>query len=167
VSEREAASAAGEEPRFQADAMLGGLARWLRVLGIDVAYDEQLDDTELVRAALAGGRWILTRDRKLVLRRAARRHLLIDSERIDEQVRQVLTRFALHPVAARLLSRCLRCNTPLLEIDAEEAAPHVPPFVQRTQERFRRCPTCARIYWRATHVARMKQRLRAFGVPLE
>jgi len=155
------------EPRFQADAMLGGLARWLRALGVDVAFDARLDDAELVRAAQAEERWILTRDRKLVERRAARRHLLVESERLHDQVRQVLARFAIEPRSERVLTRCLRCNTPLAELDAAAAAPHVPPFVLRTQDRFRRCPTCGRIYWRATHVERMKQRLRAFGVALE
>ncbi|HKI05656.1 MAG TPA: Mut7-C RNAse domain-containing protein [Thermoanaerobaculia bacterium] len=55
-----------------ADAMLGALARWLRVLGLDVSYDPDLDDAELVDKAVAEGRTILTRDRRLTERRLAR-----------------------------------------------------------------------------------------------
>jgi uncharacterized protein with PIN domain len=153
-------------PSFLADAMLGGLARWLRVLDIDTAFDPTLADAELVRRALAEGRVILTRDRKLLERRLARRHVLVASEAIGEQLRQVLDTFGLVPRAADVLSRCLRCNTPLAALSAEAAAGRVPVFVLRTQTSFRECPRCQRVYWRATHVERMRQRLRSFGIAL-
>ena len=160
----EESAAAPAEPRFAADAMLGALARWLRTLGLDVDYDPARDDAELVRRAAAEERVILTRDRKLVERRLARRHLLVASEKVPEQVSQVLEHFAIVPDPARLFSRCLRCNAPLVERAPEEVAERVPPFVRRTQERFRECPRCGRVYWRATHAERMRQRLQAFGV---
>lgn len=150
--------------KLLADAMLGGLARWLRVLGLDAAYDPELGDAALVDRALGEGRVILTRDRRLVRRRRARNHLLIRSEVVDEQVGQVLAELGIEPDPAGLFSRCLRCNEPLVEVPAAEAAGEVPPFVARTQERFRRCPACGRIYWRATHVRRMRQRLERMGI---
>jgi len=55
-----AATPAGAEPRLFADAMLGGLARWLRTLGLDVAYDPALDDAALVELSAREGRVILT-----------------------------------------------------------------------------------------------------------
>lgn len=152
-------------PRLIADAMLGALARWLRVLGVDTAYDPSLDDPELAERAVAEDRLLLTRDRRLVERRAlAGRHLLIASEVVDEQVRQVLAALALEPTADDLFTRCLRCNAPLEPIDAASARRHVPPFVARTQERFRRCPACRRLYWRGTHARRMRRRLERMGV---
>jgi uncharacterized protein with PIN domain len=144
--------------------MLGALARWLRVLDLDVVYDPALDDPAIVALAVAEERTILTRDRLLVLRRQARNHLLIRSGDVDEQVRQVLADLSLHPDPARFFSRCLRCNRPLEPLPAEAARAHVPPYVARTQEEFRRCPACGRIYWASTHVRRMRQRLRAMGV---
>lgn len=36
------------EPRLLCDAMLGDLARWLRVLGLDAAYASDVDDATLV-----------------------------------------------------------------------------------------------------------------------
>ena len=50
-------------PRFIADAMLGRLARWLRTLGYDTAYDDRIADADLVRRSLTEGRHLLTRDR--------------------------------------------------------------------------------------------------------
>ena len=151
-------------PRLIADAMLGSLARWLRTLGIDVAYERGIEDADLVAAAVAEDRIILTRDRRLVERRLARNHLLIRSPDVEDQVRQVLAELAIEFDVARLFSRCLRCNEPLVSVPAEEARQQVPPFVAATQDRFRRCPTCGRIYWRSTHVERMRERLRRMGV---
>jgi uncharacterized protein with PIN domain len=148
-------------PKLFADAMLGALARWLRALDVDVAYDPSLDDPELVDRAVAEGRTILTRDRKLTERRLAKNHLLIRSDDVDEQVRQVLEELGIRPDFRRLLGRCLRCNLPLEEMDPEAARARVPPYVARSQEEFRACPGCGRVYWRGTHVRRMEKKLAA------
>lgn len=153
-------------PKLIADAMLGALARWLRALDLDVVYDPALDDPDLVALAVAEERTILTRDRRLVERRLARNHLLICSDRVQEQVRQVLTELGIRPDPARLLGRCLRCNLPLAPIAAEVARARVPPWVARTQDEFRACPGCGRIYWRGTHVERMGRWLEAAGVEM-
>ena len=139
--------------------MLGALARWLRALGVDVAFDPALDDPELVERAVAEERTILTRDRRLTERRRARNHLLIRSDDVAEQLRQVLDELGLRPDPGRLLGRCLRCNAPLEPVDPEQARARVPPWVARTQGEFRACPVCQRVYWRGTHVQRMLQRL--------
>jgi uncharacterized protein len=151
-------------PRLFADAMLGALARWLRALDLDTAYDPGLDDPELVERAHAEGRTILTRDRRLTERRLARNHLLIRSDVVDEQVRQVLDDLGLHPDSTRLLGRCLRCSTPLEPLDPEAARARVPPWVAHTQQEFRACPACGRVYWRGTHVERMAKRLERMGI---
>jgi len=159
--------APGSPPRLIADAMLGGLAKWLRILGVDTAFDPALDDPEIVELSIDEGRTILTRDRRLILRKRAWNHLFVRSEVVDEQVAQVVTALGVEPGPEDLFSRCLRCNVPLLEIPAEAAAAEVPPYVARTQEHFRRCPRCGRIYWRATHAERMRKRLRAMGIAVD
>jgi uncharacterized protein with PIN domain len=141
--------------------MLGALARWLRLLDLDVVYDPSLDDPELVARAVAEGRVILTRDRRLTERRLARNHLLIRSEVVDEQVRQVLRELGVRPDLERLLRRCPVCNSPLEPVSTEMARSRIPPWVARTQTEFRACPGCGRVYWRGTHVQRMHQRLSA------
>jgi uncharacterized protein len=144
--------------------MLGALARWLRVLDLDVVYDPSLDDPELVDRAVAEDRVILTRDRRLTERRLARNHLLIRSDVVDEQVRQVLADLEIQPDPKRLLGRCLRCNAATDPLPAEEARAVVPPWVARTQEEYRICPVCGRIYWSGTHAQRMRSRLERMGL---
>jgi uncharacterized protein with PIN domain len=154
-----------ETPKLFADAMLGALARWLRALDLDVAYDPAIDDPELVDKAVAEGRVILTRDRRLTERRLARNHLLIRSEVVEEQLRQVLDELGIRPDPRRRLGRCLRCNTPLEDLDPEVARARVPPWVGKTHNDFRGCPHCGRVYWRGTHVDRMSRALEDLTSP--
>lgn len=144
--------------------MLGRLARWLRILGLDVTYDASLEDHELVEQAYRQNRIILTRDRRLVLRRKARRYLLIASERVEEQLQQVVRELELPVRREGLLGRCLRCNAPLRDLDPVVAKSRVPEHVARTQSRYRHCSRCDRIYWPATHVERMMRRLRGLDL---
>ena len=46
-------------PLFFADAMLGKLARWLRMLGYDTAYQRDITDSDLVSWGLREDRWLL------------------------------------------------------------------------------------------------------------
>ncbi len=141
---------------FLADGMLGRLARWLRLLGYDTAYENDADDLELARRARAEGRILLTRDRSLAARRGLRT-LLIESEQVREQVRQVVE--TLGPPPSPALSRCSLCNVPLSPATPQQVADRVPPYVLQTQKRFGICPTCGRIYWAGTHLQHMKRYL--------
>ena len=145
------------ETRFLADSMLGTLAKWLRILGYDTAYDAGLDDNALVRLARAEGRVLLTRDTALAQRKGLQ-SLLIASEVLPEQLAQVLQAFSLQ--VANPFSRCPVCNSPLEEVPKYEAWGQVPPFVFQTQERFSLCPQCNRFYWRGTHWQKMLERVR-------
>ena len=142
--------------KLLADGMLGKLAKWLRLLGYDTAYDNAATDPELARRARAEGRVLLTRDRELAGRRGLRT-LLIQSEILEEQVREVQD--GLGPPPDPALSRCAVCNAVLEAVDPGEIADRVPPYVLRTQSEFRRCPGCGRVYWPGTHVDEMLERM--------
>lgn len=150
--------AGGDLPRFAVDAMLGRLARWLRVLGLDATWTADVADEALVRHALDEGRWILTRDRALPVEWRVPRLHLVASERPLEQLREILDAFPLRD-AVRPFARCTRCNAPLEELPRGPAAPLVPPRVLARNERFWRCPRCGRVYWEGSHVARMRRTL--------
>jgi len=139
------------ETKFIADAMLGKLARWMRVLGCDVEYFPSIGDRELVELAARSGRLILTRDTLLVRRRGARsNHFFVEGDDFRNQLRQVVERFAIDP-SARSLTRCLECNALLAEIGKSNVREKVPSYIYETQAEFRVCPICSRIYWRGTH----------------
>ena len=144
------------EPVFIADVMVGKLARWLRVLGLDVLYSNKYQDDEIIRISNVEGRLILTRDVRLA-RRVPNQSLIIESGHYKEQIQQVVHSLKLKDFKA--FSRCLECNTPLQKVDKEAAFEKVPPFVYLTQERFARCPSCDRIYWHGTHTHEMLKKI--------
>ena len=145
------------EIKFVADAMVGKLARWLRVLGIDVAYFKVIEDDEIIGLAKSENRIILTRDTGLSGRCRNDQCLLIESVDYKEQILQVLAAFGLKEFS--VFSRCLECNTPLKNVDKEAIFEKVPPFIYLTQERFATCPSCNRVYWRGTHTDEMLTRI--------
>jgi uncharacterized protein with PIN domain len=149
-----------DEPlRLLADCMLGRLAKWLRLLGYDTAYDNAATDLELARRTRAEGRVLLTRDHGLAARRGLRT-LLIQSEVLEEQVQEVQD--ALGPPSHAALSRCAVCNTVLESTAPAEIADRVPPYVLKTQTAFCRCPGCGRVYWPGSHLQAMRSQMKKF-----
>lgn len=149
-----------EAPRFLADVMLGTLAKWLRILGYDVSYDNRIDDDQIVDRCEAENRIALTRDRRLIQRRRLRRFVFIRSDHLLEQIREVLDYLGEGVHSERLLTRCVECNALLEPASKEAVRDHVPPFVHETQIRFKRCPSCRKIYWGGTHREHMLEKLR-------
>jgi uncharacterized protein len=150
--------------RFIADAMLGRLARWLRILGYDTAYEKIISDNVLIERVLAENRWLLTRDGYLAQRKVlCGRHTLIKSDSLDDQLRQLRDELSLRlhvlDLGEERQFRCADCNLLLHHISAEEASGLVPPFVARQYHEFLQCDSCRRIYWPGTHWEALTGRL--------
>jgi uncharacterized protein with PIN domain len=114
-------------PRFAADAMLGGLARWLRALGYDTWWDAHVPDPELVRRALDERRVILTRDVPVVQEWRLDNLLFIRADAPLDQLREVAAAYPLDDT--RIFSLCTRCNAALEPVSVDEARGRVPPAV--------------------------------------
>ncbi len=145
-------------PRFIADAMLGGLARWLRILGYDTACDPGIADAELVRRAAAEGRWILTRDRRLPEEWRVAGCLVLEGEEALDQVEEVRRRLELGDPPG-LFSRCTVCNGVLESAGPGDVEEEVPDRVLDAHDRFTRCPECGKVYWPGSHTRRIRRRV--------
>lgn len=144
--------------RFVADAHLGALARFLRMLGFDTVHDNGLSDETIRDLAAECGRVVLTRDRELLKCREIALGAYVRALAPGLQLREIVGRFGLAP-HARPFTRCLRCNVPLLPVDKADVLERVPAQVAQQHHVFQRCPGCARIYWPGSHHARMRAAL--------
>jgi uncharacterized protein with PIN domain len=137
-------------PRFLCDVMLGRLARWLRALGHNAAYDHAADDGALLRRAVRERRLLVTRDTRLAATPRARRVVLLRANDTRGQLRELVDviGIARHP---GLLTRCIVCNTRLRMAAAAQVEERVPEYIRSTQQAFRACPGCGRLYWPGTH----------------
>ncbi len=147
--------------RFIADAMLGKLAKWLRLAGLDVIYFNDIDDNILIDKALSEDRVILTRDRNIEKRKVVKQCLMIRSDYLEEQIKQFLEYYKLNSFDMAF-SRCIRCNTLLAEVQKNTLSDKVPAYVFKTNEKFKQCTSCNRIYWAGTHRENAERFLRKF-----
>ena len=145
-----------EGPPLIADNMLGTLAKWLRVAGVDCEYADGMEDDDLVEVARSG-RTVLTRDR-LLAQRCSDSGLLIGSDDLDEQLLQVL-RTMPDLLDGEPMSRCLVCNVRVEPATSGDVEGTVPQGVLERHNEFRLCPRCGRAYWVGTHVEDMLDRL--------
>ena len=155
----------GAGPRlFMIDAMLGSLARKLRMMGFDAEYSGQ---GRLGRAALADlsaeGRILVTRSAALAERaRSAGASAVVlprpgasdaaapaDESDLAETARQAgIAGFSANPDR----SRCAACNGTLARVEGPGAPAGVPPRVAEACSEFWRCGRCSKVYWDGTHM---------------
>lgn len=148
----------GQKPRFFLDAMLGRLNKWLRVLGYDTICRRVLDK-DLVPPHLKDGRILLTRHRKRSHR--LERAVLLLENHVGNQLVELRNKLKMEPERSQWFSRCLVCNTLLVEAPEEKIKENVPEYVyQENISRIRFCPSCGRYYWPGTHRNRMEKQLR-------
>lgn len=154
-------------PRFVLDGHLGRLAAFLRMLGVDTLYRNDFTDPQLAEISAAEDRILLTRDRRLLMRKSVRRGYCLRSLDTFTQLREVLRRYELFEKITPF-QRCLRCNTILEPVSKAEVLDRLEPLTRQYYDDFHRCPNCAQIYWKGSHYERMLaviDRLRADGSP--
>lgn len=142
------------EARFVLDIHLGRLAAYMRMLGFDAAYRNDLNDQDLADISAAEDRILLTRDRRLLMRRAVRYGYCLRSLDSRQQVVEVLRRYHL---AERIVPfrRCLRCNHLLNKVSKETVLEQLEPLTKLYYQEFHLCPACGQIYWKGSHYEHM------------
>lgn len=148
-------------PRFFCDAMLGGLARWLRAAGYDARFEYGIDDAVLVRRAAKDGRMVLSSDGPLFERTPIRRGE-VPALYVPRQLGKVeALAFVLRQLDLPLRPpRCMACGGDLAEVPKHAVMDEAPPLAYRNCERFWRCRQCRRLLWRGAHWNKVARRLR-------
>jgi uncharacterized protein with PIN domain len=138
--------------RFVLDVHLGTLARRLRLTGIDTAYANDRDDDALIGQANAERRVLLTQDRGLLRRRKLWMGAYVRGADPDDQLRDILDRFA-PPLSP--WTRCTACNGALAPIPKADIEQSLRPGTRRSYQDFARCAACGHVYWRGAHGDRL------------
>ena len=143
-------------PRFLLDNHLGKLATYLRMLGFDVLYRTDYQDDDLVAVLNQEKRILLTRDRRLLMRKSVVDGYCVRSLDPESQLLEVSRRYDL-PDKITPFRRCLRCNSSLQPIEKEAILHRLQPLTIRYYDEFHICPSCNQVYWKGSHYERMQK----------
>jgi len=143
------------EPRFVLDNHLGRLSAYLRMLGFDCLYRNDIQDEELAETAQREERILLSRDRRLLMRKAVTYGYCLRSLDSLEQLTEVVQRFDLISRVTPF-HRCLRCNHPLEPVAKEAVLDRLEPLTKLYFDEFQICPNCQQIYWKGSHYEKMR-----------
>lgn len=137
--------------KFIADNHLGRLAGKLRLLGLDVVYCKRANTEELLAAVTNERRVLLSRNRRLLMRKVIDRGYLVRSQLIQEQVREVIERFDLLK-HLKPFTRCALCNGILERVVKEKVLQRLEPKTRKYFFDFFQCQNCGQVYWQGSHV---------------
>lgn len=147
--------------KFLADAMLGKLSRWLRMLGHDVVYSTELGDDQLLLQAKAEGRVLLTRDFELYQRALSRglEAFCLQGTSEAERLAELAQRFGMPLEIDMDKSHCPRCNTKLQTATKDQIKTDVETNTFLYYDKFWKCPNCGHVYWQGAHWKQIQQTL--------
>jgi uncharacterized protein with PIN domain len=144
--------------KFIVDCMLGKLAKWLKILGFDALFFSKIEDEELMALARKDRRILLTKDTGLIQHAKDVETLFVESEKWQDQVKQVIDHFDLREMVAPH-TRCIDCNVELNNLPKKNAKNLVSAFVFDKADSFALCPNCGRVFWRGTHFKDMEAKI--------
>ena len=142
--------------KFVLDTHLGRLAAYLRMLGFDAVYENDLDDAALAEISESQRRVLLTRDRGLLKRSVVEYGYCVRHTQPRTQFVEVSERYALQKDAAPW-SRCVICNGLLEAVAKADVIDQLEPKTKLYYEDFQQCTACGQVYWRGSHFDRMEK----------
>jgi len=145
---------------FLVDAMLGNIAKKLRLLGFDSEYVSDIDDSKLIEKAKNENRTIISRDRDLINRTKKNKisSVYITKENEIEQFQEILetTHLEFDEISGDS-ARCTKCNSPTSKINKFEIEKKIPQGVLEYNDKFWKCDGCDQIYWEGTHIKNLQE----------
>lgn len=141
---------------FFAEKTLGKLSKWLRILGFDTLYGQDLWISRNMDA-IEPGRILLTRTKATSDK--AEGILYIRSNDPFEQLKEVIHHTGISRSDIKPFSRCIRCNSRIEKVNKLLLRGKVPDYVWDTQHNFFICKKCVKIYWPGSHIERSLERI--------
>jgi uncharacterized protein len=148
------------EPIFFVDAMLGNIARKLRLLGYDSQYFSDIDDEKLIDSARKEKRIVISKDEELIKRtqKLGIRSIHITKEEEIEQFFEIINSVNLKRIQINgNIARCPKCNSLTESVDKEKIKERIPQGVLKSNDEFWRCKYCNQVYWEGTHIKNLQE----------
>ncbi|MGD2098517.1 MAG: Mut7-C RNAse domain-containing protein [Desulfobacterales bacterium] len=146
-------------PCFAAERTLGRLTKWLRLLGFDTLYQNDLPGQNFIDT-LENDRILLTRTRWVRNQFASRRMIFVESDHLEQQLKQIIKELGLTANQTRPFSRCLQCNLPIVTVSKNRLWGRIPDYIFETHDHFNQCPQCDRVFWPGSHTRRSLAKIR-------
>lgn len=147
------------KPIFLVDAMLGNIAKKLRLLGYDSEYLSDCKDDDLIVRAKNENRVLLTKD--VLLQKKAKKQSIpvfyVENNTELEQLAQIFKNLRLSKATISGSTRCTNCNGKFEIIEKNNIMNKVPESVLEKIDNFWKCTNCNKIYWEGTHIERLQK----------
>ena len=149
-----------QKPIFVVDAMLGNLAKKLRVLGYDSKYFSSIEDDKIISIAKNEKRIILTKNEQLtkIAEKQSVSLVLIRGNDELEQIVQINAKIKLDRfVVDTNNSHCIVCNGKLQSVEKFRIIGKIPEGILEREQEFWMCDSCKKVYWEGTHFQKLQE----------
>jgi uncharacterized protein with PIN domain len=139
--------------KFVVDGMLGKVARWLRMLGYDTKYFNDMSDDEILKVASEEKRILLTKDYQFFKKANIHgvRAIFVEGETHIEKLANLSKQLNIKLEININYSRCPKCNAEIRPINKEAVKDKIPPSTYRIHNEFWVCSKCGQVYWKGSH----------------
>ena len=147
-------------PTFFVDAMLGNIARKLRLMGFDSKYEHDIDDDDLINLAKKDNRIIISRDENLVKKalKLGIKSIFLEKNQETKQFQEIIDKLDLKKIEINgEKARCPLCNFETIPVNKNKISNIVPKKVLDQNEKFWKCTNCSKIFWEGSHIDNLQK----------
>ena len=147
-------------PKFFVDAMLGNIAKKLRLIGYDTEYSSSIEDYRLIECAKKEERIIVSRDVELINKaeKLKIKSIFLKDSSENDQLLEIVKKSDIKQITINGNSaRCPKCNFSTIPIKKENVKDKIPQGVLDHNDKFWICKNCNQIYWEGTHVKNLQK----------
>jgi uncharacterized protein with PIN domain len=147
--------------KFILDVHLGKLARYLRFLGFDTYYRNDLDDDEIIQRSVSEQRIILTRDKGILKNGSVTHGYYVRNQKPRRQLQEIIDKFDLRE-EIKPFSRCSCCNGRIKKVTKQSVINHLKPLTIKHFNEFYQCTDCKNVYWEGSHFEKLSGWIQQF-----
>ena len=147
-------------PTFFVDAMLGNIAKKLRLMGYDSKYASDIQDDDLINLARNEQRIIISRDENLVKMalKLEIKSIFLEKQEETKQFHEIIDKLNLKIIEINGdRARCPLCNTKTKFVTKDKVRNKISAKILEQNEKFWECENCRKIFWEGSHIRNLRK----------